>query len=333
MPDRGDQRTAARRRFWLQQQAPRPHLRPAARNRSRDRIGRGAAGQPAVRSDLFWACQGGGGVNSGINTRFVLRPTPGEGCRSTGSSGTGSTQPPARAALDLMPTARTRCPAASASTLPAAGRWSAAPAAQRVSAPPALRAQHRADGTAAAGAHGRSAVGSAHRGPNVRPGGGAARPGSAQRQLHLEVPYLHRRCRPLGSTPPSAWSSAGRAAPTPPAPERPCSPGAARSAGGRPPRPHRRPRRCVPFPERGHLAEPGQPQVISANLDWPPAVRRAGSIRHGRATRTSRPCAAGLGAAYYEQNLHRLTEVKRRSDPDRGVWFRPGDPPGQLGGH
>ena len=31
---------------------------------------------PQSHADLFWACQGGGGGNFGINTRFVLRATP-----------------------------------------------------------------------------------------------------------------------------------------------------------------------------------------------------------------------------------------------------------------
>src|SRR6202046_2485962 len=71
------------------------------------------------------------------------------------------------------------------------------------------------------------------------------------------------------------------------------------------------------------------PRVISANLDWAAGLYAAlAEYGNGQAYQNFiDPSLRGWEAAYYGQNLHRLTEVKRRYDPDRLFSFAQAIPP------
>jgi FAD binding domain/Berberine and berberine like len=280
----------------------------------------------ASHPDLFWACQGGGGGNFGINTRFTLRATP------VGPVSVYRLEWPwgqAAAALDAVLTLMSHAPAALSCR---------------------VGLDVRGGGPVAGGApqRGVSALG-LYFGPGrelaelLAPVVAAARPAareiedrdyvSAQAFLARNVPFgrFASRSRFLRRALPAAGiDTAIRRV------ER--WPGSANAAGGgvtlfawggrisqvRP--------AATAFVHRDAAflldaettwTDKDSPRVVSAGLEWLDGTYRA--LRPFGTPQAYQnfidPALADWQSAYYGANLHRLQQVKRNWDPDRAFRF------------
>jgi FAD/FMN-containing dehydrogenase len=281
---------------------------------------------PQSHPDLFWACQGGGGGNFGINTRFVLRATPVGGVsvyRLEWDWQHAATV--LGAMLDLMPTA-----------------------------PHSMSCRVGLDvtggGPVAGGTprRGVSALG-LYFGPSVeltellQPVLKAARPSG---QLIEERTYVQAAALLAREVPKGSFTSKSRYLDRPlpaagidtaiswverwPGSSNASGAGATLFAWGG--AISRRSPAATAFVHRGAAflmdneatwLNRDSPRVISANLDWAAGLYAAlAQYGNGQAYQNFiDPALRDWEAAYYGQNLHRLTEVKRRYDPDRVFRF------------